>query len=427
MTQLFGNGDLEPLEDVAPETLTSEETTALLQDVATQMQLGTLKVTVPKKIGDAIGRLVVNSDDPAFAFVSTLAMRLKILLQLEKDGPIKQAATDGTHLVVNPWWYDGLSSGEQAGVVAQACFHCCLHHTTRRGVRDAVLWSKATDLAINPLIIDSKIPIPADWIVPGQGDYAKYPKGLAAEDYYEMLAKNDPGQGEFSNVCCTLDAPQGKAGETESNWTDGLNEAIQNASNAKGNMPDSMARFVVKAKETRTDWRSLLRQFLQAGAKDDFTWAKPNRRFAYQGLYLPGVESDKMGKIVIAVDTSGSVDEKTLSIFGAEIESILSAYAVTIDLTILYCDAKIQHVQTWNQNDGDLVLEAKGGGGTDHAPVFEWVEEHASDAVAVICLTDLYTSFPDEQPEIPVLWCVYNNPKPEAPWGEIVPVDVRGE
>lgn len=426
MTQLFGNGDLEPLEQVAPETLTAEETTALLEDVATQMQLGTLKRTVPEKIGSAIGRLVINSDDPAFAFVSTLAMRLKILLQLEKDGPIANAATDGTHLVVNPWWYDTLSSGEQAGVVAQACFHCCLHHTTRRGVRDPQLWSKATDLAINPLIVDSKIPIPKEWILPGSGDYKSFPKGLAAEDYYEMLEKNDPGQGsDFKDICSTLDAPQGKAGETESNWTDGLNEAIQNASNAKGNMPGGLSRFIVKAKETRTDWRALLRQFLLSGAKDDFSWSKVNRRFAHAGIYLPGIESDKMGKLVIAVDTSGSIDAKILSIFGAEIESILSAYSV--EVAIVYCDCQIQHVQEWNSTDGDLVLEPRGGGGTDHAPVFEWVLENAEDAVAIICLTDLYTSFPEEAPEQPVLWCAYGNSNPEAPWGEIVPIDIRGE
>jgi hypothetical protein len=63
--------------------------------------------------------------------------------------------------------------------------------------------------------------------------------------------------------------------------------------------------------------------------------------------------------------------------FASEAEGILQAYDCA--LTILYHDAQIQHVQTWRSTDGPLMLEPKGGGGTDHHVVFEWVAEQGVD------------------------------------------------
>jgi predicted metal-dependent peptidase len=83
----------------------------------------------------------------------------------------------------------------------------------------------------------------------------------------------------------------------------------------------------------------------------------------------------------MAVDTSGSVGGETLSRFAAEVQGILEAFDAT--LTVLYHDARVQHVQTWRTSDGPLVLEPRGGGGTDDAPVFEWVEQNARWPVAV--------------------------------------------
>ena len=84
-----------------------------------------------------------------------------------------------------------------------------------------------------------------------------------------------------------------------------------------------------------------------------------------QGLYLPGLHSEELGDVVLAVDTSGSIDEQMLGLFAAEANAVLGAYDCTV--TVLYHDTEVQKVQTWRSADGPLVLEPVGGGGTSHA------------------------------------------------------------
>lgn len=410
-----------------PLAMTAEEADALLQQMAAEAEFKILMGAVPRQISNAMSKLILNSSgSPAFTFISVLALRLRAAIQTEKDGPIKQSATDGLTFVVNPWWFNGLSSAEQGGCIAQAAFHNAMNHSTRRGGRDLDVWNRAADLAINQMIVDSGIPIPKDWIVAGQGDYKTFAKNLSAEDYYELLDKNDPGAGKGDLPCGCLDAPQGKAGEVEQDWSQALHQAQDAADKCGGSMPESMRRFIRSAAEPRIDWRSVLREFVVRSRADDYTWSRVSRRHIHQGLYLPGMESDKLGDVVIAIDTSGSIDDKTLAIFAAEVNSVFSAYDVHVK--IVYCDDQVRHVDEWESTDGEISLSPHGGGGTHHKPVFDWVNENAQDAVAVICLTDLYTQFPDYVPTQPVLWCVYGNLKPDQPpFGETIVLDLRGE
>ena len=47
--------------------------------------------------------------------------------------------------------------------------------------------------------------------------------------------------------------------------------------------------------------------------KEGYSWNRPNRRFVGQGLYLPGYDyTPRMGEIVLAVDTSGSLSSGDL-------------------------------------------------------------------------------------------------------------------
>ena len=87
----------------------------------------------------------------------------------------------------------------------------------------------------------------------------------------------------------------------------------------------------------------------------------------------------------------------------------------------------VQHVQRFEPGD-TVSIDAKGGGGTDFRPVFEHIDGDKNEdepPVCVVYLTDLDGSFPNVEPDYPVLWCV-----PEGsccgsrppPFGEIVAV-----
>ena len=167
------------------------------------------------------------------------------------------------------------------------------------------------------------------------------------------------------------------------------------------------------------NWREALRRFLASHARNDYSWSPPNRRYVHQGLYLPGLRSEELGDVVLAVDTSGSVGRrKELECFGAEAQAILEAFDCT--LTVLYHDSQVQR---WTSSDGLLVLEPAGGGGTSHVCVFDWIDGHGVQPSCVVCMTDLDTEFPDHLPAVPVLWAVVGGNRSQPPFGSRLDVD----
>jgi predicted metal-dependent peptidase len=139
----------------------------------------------------------------------------------------------------------------------------------------------------------------------------------------------------------------------------------------------------------------------------------------HAGLYLPGLRSEELGDVVLAVDTSGSIGKEELNRFASEAQGILDAY--DCELTILYHDAEIQGIDHWTPAEGPLVLSPKGGGGTDHRPVFDWLSQQGMAPSCLICLTDLDSIFPETAPPFPVLWAV-TGPRNNPPFGLCVQV-----
>ena len=64
-------------------------------------------------------------------------------------------------------------------------------------------------------------------------------------------------------------------------------------------------------------------------------------------------------------------------------------------------------------------IKFKGGGGTDFRPVFDKVKELNIFPELLIYLTDAYGSFPEKQPNYPVLWCLTEE-NSVVPWGHSV-------
>ena len=126
-----------------------------------------------------------------------------------------------------------------------------------------------------------------------------------------------------------------------------------------------------------------------------------------------------MGEIVVAIDTSGSIDQPTLNAFGAEIKAIVGN-ARPKKTTVIYCDAAVNHVDTFEPND-ELHFDMHGGGGTNFCPPFEYVAENGLKPVCFVYLTDGYGPFPSA-PEFPTLWCCTT--EVVAPFGETVPIEV---
>lgn len=370
--------------------------------------------------------LVMNKS-PEGAFFATLALQMEV----EADWKAETMETDGEKLFVNPDWCNALPHDERVGVVCHEVMHCVMHHQCRREGRDLKTWNAACDLAINQVIVGAGFKLPKSLLVPGQGKYKDFPKEKSAEEYYSLLSKppkggqddeqgEDGGGGKDPGGCGGVrDAKDPAAAkDQESKWEVAAAQAEQ-ASRGRGSMSAGLARLVGEALHPPANWKDILREFVTSRAKNDFSWSHPNRRFIAEGLYLPGLHSQELGEVVIAVDTSGSVGRRELEVFGSEIEAILGTFDCTA--TIVYHDAAVTRVDEWKSSDGPLKLNPVGGGGTSHVPVFEWIERENRSPACVVCLTDLYTCFPPA-PSVPTLWAVVGGNTAQPPFGQAVAI-----
>src|SRR5262249_40573193 len=154
-----------------------------------------------------------------------------------------------------------------------------------------------------------------------------------------------------------------------------------------GRKPGAIERPLQEAREKKQDWRAILREFISARAPSDYRWSPPNRRYVAAGLYLPSVHRTGLGEIVVAIDTSGSIARSELEQFAGELTAI-SEEAQPETLHVVYCDSAVQSVQEFTRGEA-IKVEAKGGGGTDFRPVFDWVTEQNIQPTCLIYLTDL--------------------------------------
>ena len=85
---------------------------------------------------------------------------------------------------------------------------------------------------------------------------------------------------------------------------------------------------------------------------------------------------------------------------------------------MVYFDSTVSHYEVY-EHDDTLDIKPHGGGGTDFAPVFDYMVEHGIEPVAVVFLTDLCCNSFGIPPDCPVLW-VSTEQDMSAPFGEIV-------
>jgi len=108
--------------------------------------------------------------------------------------------------------------------------------------------------------------------------------------------------------------------------------------------------------------------------------------------------------VVVSIDVSGSISQKELTEFVTEIVGISKSFN-NIKITCIICDCKIQDVLICDNGNIDTLLnmKIKGGGGTNHNPVYSYVQENIPTAKILVNFTDGYSVFPDSE-EIKTIW-----------------------
>lgn len=333
------------------------------------------------KISKAKSLLII--DHP---FFGTAVSKLPIIIT--DNVPTAAMAPNG-QMYINPDFAEPLSVSEMQFLLAHEALHYMLCHATRRKHRDPHAWNIAADKVINDTLVDAKVGTPIQG-----GIYEDDARNCAAEELYDENDIGKPIGGIGSDVGKAVGEDgqaldDSKIRELES---EAKISAIQSAKAAKsvGKLPSSLERLVDELVNVSTPWHQILERFMQAKVKNDISWRRPNRRFIGRNIYLPGADyTPTMGTVVIAVDTSCSIGDDELAMFSGHINRILET-CTPEKVVVVYCDASVNHVDEYTNEDLPIKLMGYGGGGTAFKPVFDYIDDNDIDPEVVVYLTDGY-------------------------------------
>ncbi len=194
------------------------------------------------------------------------------------------------------------------------------------------------------------------------------------------------------------------AAQTTQYWRGALRKAeaaARLAGQAQGQLPAGLLREIEQMLDPVMNWRWLLWHFV-VRTPDDFEGF--DRRFVHQGLYLDQLESSRL-KVLVAIDTSGSIEPEELAQFVSELDAIAHAYHF-IQIELYYVDADIYG--PYQLSDGLDQAPPQGGGGTDFAVFYQQVvaNKAPNDLDLIIYFTDGFGEFPPQEPSTETLWVV---------------------
>jgi predicted metal-dependent peptidase len=360
-----------------------------------------------------------------------------------EDNSVPTMGVDGEKIMINVDYLNTLSLDNIQFVLAHEALHCVFQHMFTLGDKDAERWNHACDYVINDLLSKEKnvgiMPkgglLNADLVKRGggtaEGVYALLPSSPKAQP---QPGQGKPGQGQPSNYPAPgqpggaldqLIKPSQDQAELSQKQAE-LNVRIiqaRNIAKACGKLSAGIDRLVSEAVHVDTPWKDVLRQFFSERAKIDPSYGRPKLRFLAEDLILPSLVGERMGKVVVAVDCSGSINERLLALFSAELNGIMEDVQPS-EIQVIYFDSKVLKVDAFTCEDLPVKLTPVGGGGTMFSPIFEEVAKGQEPAACVV-LTDLYCDDFGPAPTYPVLWASTVRHSERVPFGSVI--FIKGE
>jgi predicted metal-dependent peptidase len=334
--------------------------------------------------------------------------------QLIEDETIPTAAVDQRNQIyINPTWFNTLSVEEVVFVLAHEIGHVIGQHATRRGARQPKKWNIAGDAWINDMLKAADIGTPIKGCVQMDGS-----KDETVDEIYNKLPDDPTGDGPGGTGDDIIErgsplTPE-EATRIDAETRVEIAQAAQ-AAKAQGKMPTALAKIIADLIDPGTPWHEILERYMTSYVRGDYSWSRPNRRFA-DIAYLPSTgKVAEMGEVVIQVDVSGSISKTELAYYNGHMARIIEQCNPE-RVHVLYVDTGVCKHEVFEQGE-EVALEFYSGGGTDMEAGFEFLAKEGIEPEVFVCLTDGYTNFNvDKAPNYPVLWCISSDIN--APYGE---------
>ena len=316
-------------------------------------------------------------------------------------------------LVINPEYWETQDDIQQLNLIQHEIYHIVFQHMFMTPFfKNHEVLNVAADCEVNSYLQN----LDDTWIVPSM--FNAEPK-LGTKVYYDIIMNQTPppppqrgGDGNGSNGLPNTKDDHSSWGKEFQECSDAEKQLIQNQINSqiktaaeqtikmRGTIPAEMQAIVdelFKPKPRVFDWKAYFRRML--GSIYDINIKKTRRKESIRFPGAAGIKHKKKVSILVAVDTSGSVNDEELKDFFSEITYIYKAGA---RITILECDAVISANYEYT---GKWTGKVHSRGGTDFQPVIDYYRKNMKDYAALVYFTDGECSIPNNVPR-DTIWVI---------------------
>lgn len=331
----------------------------------------------------------------------------------------------GHTLYINPVFWDTFFTDKRHryGVVKHEVLHIVFKHTlVHEPTADRLLVNIAMDIVVNQYIDRAHLPVESVFM---EGfPELQFEKGQTWRYYYEKLVHLRDNldtlykDTECARMLCSIsEASHGmdrhrqwreifERSQLDKDLTsleiDNLIGIARNRTSEKGygKLPASLRSYldsILLKSKPLVDWRRVIKIFSESSSKTKVrsTLKRPSKRFGTN----PGIKIRKQKKLLIAVDTSGSIGREELSTFFSEVHHIWRQGA---EIQVLECDATVQRVYPYKGVPPEFIL---GRGGTDFNPPIQYGNDNFRPD-GLIYFTDGVAPAPTVTARFPLLWVI---------------------
>ncbi|MCB4764870.1 MAG: VWA-like domain-containing protein [Sulfurovum sp.] len=375
------------------------------------------------------------------------------VLNLDVNHETLTFSSDGVSLKYNNEYIEKAPLDEIEFALANGAMHAVFKHAQRQHDRVGRIWQAATDLLVNNILVKN------NFILPPYVYYDERFDGMYAEEIYDVLKD----ELIYNQTLDTAEAPtpddakskaekQNKEQESQqkceeehhSNYTppneqtsllgidaeemtalqkeaeEYFEQIFQKFKRQKA-LPKGIEILVPAYFVHKLHWRELLYRYIAEFAKSTYSFMPPNMKYLHHGICLPSLGSDLL-RIVIAIDTSGSVDKSLLSIFLGEVEGIMQSHR-NYEIDLITADIKVRSHKIFLPGE-PLDYTISGGGGTDFRPTFDYIDKTIDYPTLLLYFTDGMGIFPKNRPNYDVIWSM--PAFKEVPFGEVLLLEKNG-
>jgi len=306
-----------------------------------------------------------------------------------------------------------------------------VHEVSHKMYRHLTTWKKlndenhsransACDYVINLMLHELdpnedviSMPKYKDGIMKGQrmGLYDPQFKGMNSKQVFDLLEESGGGGGFDDH---DWDGAREMSEEEKKTLEREIDQAIRQGvmahEKAHGKGAGGIGREIDEHLQPKINWREELREYVKATCnnKDTSSWRRVNRRYLSAGMYMPSMIGEKVGHIVVAIDTSGSIGGRELDEFLAEVKGVAEEVSPEM-VDLIYWDGAVAGHEKYEGAEVSNIVSStkpKGGGGTDPSCVSQYLRDEAIKPECIIVLTDGYVPNWGSEWTAPTMWVI---------------------